>query len=216
MDLPIAAFVPVAALLIVVPGPDVLVVVRNAVLGRAAGVATVLGTLAGLAVHGAAAAVGLSALIAASATAFTALKLLGAAYLIYLGVQALWTTRSRPNRPETQRRAVSAVPTGEVPGGLPIRRAVRQGFLTNVLNPKVAVFFLAFLPQFVAPGAPVAASTALLATVFVAMTAVYLLLLVALTVHAAAVLSRPSLRRWLDRIAGTVLIGFGVRLAAAH
>lgn len=210
------AFVPVAALLIVLPGPDVLVVVRNAVLGRVAGVATVLGTLTGLLVHGAAAAVGLSALIAASATAFTTVKLIGAAYLIYLGVQAVWSTRSGRNRPEVQRQAVAASATGDLAAALPFRRALRQGFLTNVLNPKVAVFFLAFLPQFLAPGAPVARSTALLAAVFLAMTAVYLLLLVALTVHAAALLARPAVRCWLDRIVGSVLIGFGVRLATTR
>lgn len=173
-------------------------VVRNAVTGRTAGVATVLGTLAGLVVHGAAAAVGLSALIAASATAFTTVKLIGAAYLVHLGVQALRSTRSR-NVKEGRRQGDAAGSTGDPVAALPFGLALRQGFLTNVLNPKVAVFFLAFLPQFVAPGTSVATSTALLAAVFVAMTAVYLLLLVALTARAAALLARPAVPRWLDR-----------------
>ncbi len=210
------AFVPVAALLIVVPGPDVLLVVRNAVLGRVAGIATVLGTLGGLVVHGAAAAVGLSTLIAASATAFTAVKLLGAAYLVYLGVQVLWAARPRSSRRTGHLHTGETGPVEPAEGSLPFGKALRQGLLTNVLNPKVAVFFLAFLPQFVAPGSPVATTTALLAAVFVAMTAVYLLTLVALTAHAAALLARPAVRRSLDRVAGAVLVGFGVRLATTR
>ena len=204
------AFVPVAALLIVAPGPDVLLVVRNAGLGRSAGLATAAGTLAGLVVHGGAAVVGLSALIAASATAFTVVKVLGAAYLVVLGVQALWSSRPR-RAAEPSTGGVPAPGRGTEP--LPTRRALGQGFLTNVLNPKVAVFFVAFLPQFVPAGVPVTASTALLAGVFVAMTAAYLLLLVTLTVRAAALLARPAVRRWLDRVAGAVFIGFGIRLA---
>jgi threonine/homoserine/homoserine lactone efflux protein len=205
VDPSLAAFVPVAALLIVVPGPDVLLVVRNAVRERAAGLATAAGILGGTLVHGAAATVGLSALVAASATAFTVVKVLGAGYLVLLGIQALWASRRRPGAPGVDAPAAP----------LRVGRAARQGFLTNVLNPKVAVFFVAFLPQFVPVGGSVAASTALLAGLFAAMTAVYLPLLVVLTGRAAALLARPVARRLLDRVAGVVFIGFGVRLAAA-
>lgn len=212
MESSLLAFVPVAALLIAAPGPDVLLVVRNAALGRRVGLATATGTLAGLLVHGGAAVVGLSALLAASATAFTVVKVLGAAYLVVLGVQALWASRSRQASKRTGGDPVGGDRQAEL---LPARRALRQGLLTNVLNPKVAVFFVAFLPQFVPAGAPVAGSTALLAGLFVAMTAGYLLLLVALTVRAATLLSQPGVRCWLDRVAGVVFIGFGVRLATA-
>lgn len=203
---------PVAGLLIVVPGPDVLLVVRNAVLGRAAGLATALGTLGGLLVHASAATVGLSALVAASATAFTLVKLIGAAYLVLLGLQALWSTR--PMGIRTDLRGGGLNPARYGPPVRP-RMALWQGLLTNVLNPKVAIFFVAFLPQFVPAGDPTASSTAVLAAVFVAMSAVYLLLLVALVSRAATVLARPAVRRWLDRTAGAVFIGFGVRLATA-
>jgi threonine/homoserine/homoserine lactone efflux protein len=164
----LSTFVPVAALLIVVPGPDVLLVVRNAVLGRAAGLATALGTLGGLLVHASAATVGLSALVAASATAFTLVKLMGAAYLVLLGLQALWSTRPMDNRTGSYGEGRHA--SRQAPPVRP-RVALRQGLLTNVLNPKVAVFFVAFLPQFVPAGAPTASSTAVLAAVFVAMSA---------------------------------------------
>jgi threonine/homoserine/homoserine lactone efflux protein len=207
------AFVAAAALLIVVPGPDVLLVIRNAVRGRAAGVATATGTVLGLAVHGVAAAVGLSALLASSAEAFLVVKLLGAAYLVFLGVQSL---RAALRRPRAAEAAADVVPERGAAPLLTARMALRQGLLTNALNPKVAVFFLAFLPQFVPAGAAVVATTALLATIFAVMTAVYLLLLVGLTTYAAAVLARPAVRRWFDGLAGAVLLGFGVRLATTR
>jgi threonine/homoserine/homoserine lactone efflux protein len=202
------AFVPVAALLIVAPGPDVLLVIRNATRSRGAGVATAVGTVTGLLVHATAATVGLSALVAASAKAFMVVKVIGAVYLVLLGGLALWSSRrSAAARPDHHR------PNGTAP--LRPSAALRQGVLTNVLNPKVAVFFVAFLPQFIPAGSPTVTSTLLLAAVFITMTAGYLLLLVALTVRAAGVLARPTVRRWLDRLAAAVFIGFGVRLATA-
>lgn len=200
---------PVVALLIVAPGPDVLLVVRNAVLGRAAGLATRLGTLGGLLVHASAVTVRLSALVAASATAFTLVKLIGAAYLVLLGLQALWSTRpmNRTGLCGGGRHASRQAP--------PVRPRAARAADHNVLNPKVAVFFVAFLPQFIPAGAPTASSTAGLAAVFVPLSAVYLLLLVALVSRAATVLARPAVRRWLDRTAGVVYIGFGIRLATA-
>ncbi len=211
----LVAFVPVAALLIVAPGPDVLLVIRNAARGRAAGLATATGTVGGLLLHGTAATVGLSALVAASTAAFTVVKIGGATYLVLLGLRMLWSSRHRGaagDRMPGDGTAKGDTRAGAA-GSLPFRRALRQGFLTNALNPKVAVFFVAFIPQFVPAGAPVAASTALLAATFATMTAGYLLLLIALTVRAATFLNRPTVRRWLDRLAGAVFVGFGVRLA---
>jgi threonine/homoserine/homoserine lactone efflux protein len=203
-----AAFIPIAALLIVVPGPDVLLVVRNAARGRAAGIATAAGTVSGLLVHATAATVGLSALVAASAEAFLVVKVVGAGYLVLLGAHALWSNRRRT--PSSDRHSVDSRPPATP---LRMRVAFRQGMLTNVLNPKVAVFFVAFLPQFLPTRGSAAAGTLMLAGVFIAMTAGYLLGLVAVTVRAAGLLARPVVRRWMDRVAGAVFVGFGLRLA---
>jgi threonine/homoserine/homoserine lactone efflux protein len=209
----LAAFVPVALLLIIAPGPDVLLVIRNATRGRGAGVATAVGTVTGLFVHATAATIGLSALVAASAEAFLVVKAIGAVYLVLLGGHALWSSRQAAPMQQKHRRVTSS-PSVRTP--IRAQAALRQGALTNVLNPKVAVFFVAFLPQFIPAGSSTVASTVLLAAVFVTMTAGYLLLLVALTVHAAGLLNRPVVRRWLDRLAGAVFIGFGVRLATTN
>ncbi len=212
MDSSLIAFLPVAALLIVVPGPDVLLVVRNAVAGRTTGLATAAGTVMGLLVHVTAATVGLSALVASSATAFSVVKVVGAAYLVLLGLQSLWSSR-KTVRGDHGRGVSGPAPVG---ARTSLGSALRQGLLTNVLNPKVAVFFVAFLPQFVPAGAPTLQSTAVLGAAFVLMTSAYLLLLVAATVRAATLLARPAVRRALDRTAGVVFVGFGIRLATAE
>lgn len=211
MRSPLLAFLPVAALVIAFPGPDVLLVIRNASRGRRAGLATATGTVLGLLVHVTAATIGLSALVASSATAFTVVKLVGAVYLVLLGVQALRVGRSshQPQGSDGHLR---------VPGQEPVLSfgsGVRQGLLTNVLNPKVAVFFVAFLPQFLPADGQTLGGTAVLGALFVLMTAVYLLLLVAAVARAATLLSRPAVRRGLDRAAGVVFLGFGIRLATA-
>lgn len=135
----LGVFVAAALLLLVTPGPAVLYIVARSIHeGRRAGLVSVLGVHAGTLVHIAAAAVGLSALLTASATAFAAVKYLGAAYLIYLGLRRLFDR-------------TSAV-TGPVPAARSLRRAFVDGVVINVLNPKTALFFLAFLPQFVDAG----------------------------------------------------------------
>ena len=210
MESSLLAFVPVAALLIAVPSPDVLLVIRNAARGRRTGLATAAGTVMGLLVHVTAAIVGLSALVASSAIAFTVVKIAGAAYLVMLGVQALLASRKRSHASQSRGSGSAVVAPNSSLGS-----ALRQGLLTNVLNPKVAVSFVAFLPQFVPAGSSTLASTAVLGAAFVLMTVAYLLLLVAATVRAAALLARPAVRRGLDRAAGVVFIGFGIRLATA-
>src|SRR5688572_14854281 len=131
-----------ALVLIMLPGPDQALITRNALVGgRYGGLLTMLGGVLGLTVHAGAAALGLSALLLASATAFTVLKIVGAVYLLWLAVQMLWSaTRSR--RAPQAAAAIAA----------PVRRSayLRQGFLSNALNPKVALFFVTFLPQFLA------------------------------------------------------------------
>jgi threonine/homoserine/homoserine lactone efflux protein len=136
-----AVFVGAALALLVVPGPAVLYIVARSIhQGRAAGLASVLGIHVGTLVHILAATVGLSALVVSSATAFTAVKLLGAAYLVYLGIRTLLGRNG----------TVEAAPVGPTRGR---RRDFAEGIVVNVLNPKTALFFLAFLPQFVDPDA---------------------------------------------------------------
>jgi RhtB (resistance to homoserine/threonine) family protein len=204
--LPLLAFTVAAALLTITPGADTAMVLRTSTAdGPRAGVATALGICLGLLVWGVGAAFGLTALLAASALAFTALKWLGAAYLVYLGLRLLLRPRSS--------MAPGAAATAGRADGL---SAFRRGLLTNLLNPKVGVFYISFLPQFIPYGVNVAAFSLLLAAVHVALSLVWLCLLVALTVPLARVLSRPAVVRGLDRLTGCVFVGFGLRLALSE
>ena len=198
----LAIFALASFLLIVVPGPAVLyVVTRSVAQGRRAGLVSMLGVETGGLVHVAAAAVGLSALVASSATAFTVVKLAGAAYLIFLGVRRL-VARDEP------------LPEAQV-GGRSTRRLFAQGVVVNVLNPKTAVFFLAFLPQFVDPArGAVSLQFVVLGLIFVAVAVVsdgaY-----ALLAGTAGDWLRGSerVRRWLGRFSGAVFVGLGVTAA---
>jgi RhtB (resistance to homoserine/threonine) family protein len=200
------SFLPVAAVLIIVPGPDTALVTKNAVLhGRQAALGTALGVNLGLVVWTVAAALGLAAVVRASAVAFTALKLIGAAYLIWLGVQALRVAR---------RQSATGVAEGSVRarhlGGL---GGFRQGLASDLSNPKIAVLFTSLLPQFVAARAPTLMPFLLLGAIFVAMTLVWLCAYATLAARASATLQRPAVARALERFTGVVLIGLGVRLA---
>ncbi|MDQ3696029.1 MAG: LysE family translocator [Chloroflexota bacterium] len=200
------AFLGVAGLLVVTPGVDMVLVTKYVLVnGRGAAFAAMAGIMVG---HGAWAALsvaGLAALLNASATAFTALKLAGGAYLVYLGLVALWQSRDRD---ET---AVPAVPvTAErTTGG----RAFRQGLFANLLNPKAGMFYAVFLPRFVLVDDPVVLKTALLAFVFIAMVVVWLAWYIMAVGKMAGLLVRPRVRKWVDRATGTVLIALGPRLA---
>ncbi len=178
--------------------------VRNALRGRGLGVATSAGTISGLLVHTVAAALGLSAVLAASALAFTLVKVAGAGYLCWLGMRALLSAGSR--RAAHQDLSQSATP-------LPARLAFRHGLLTNVLNPKAPLIFLSVLPQFIPRGAAVLPRTLLLSMILVGLAGVWYLSVAALVASVQPVLSRLAVRRRLDRVTGVVLIGLGVRLA---
>jgi threonine/homoserine/homoserine lactone efflux protein len=198
----LAVFALASFLLIVVPGPAVLyVVTRSIAQGRRAGLVSMLGVEAGGLVHVAAAAIGLSAVIASSATAFTVVKLAGAAYLIFLGVRRLVARDD-------------ALPEVAV-SGRSGKRLFAQGVVVNVLNPKTAVFFLAFLPQFVDPAqGAVTLQFVVLGLIFVAVAVVsdgaY-----ALVAGTAGDRLRGSerVRRWLSRFSGLVFVGLGVTAA---
>jgi threonine/homoserine/homoserine lactone efflux protein len=186
------------------PGPDTLYILgRSMAQGRSAGVASALGISTGSIVHTFAAAFGLSALLATSAYAFLAVKLAGAAYLIYLGARMPF------------RRAPDAeIPSGFATSGF--AAAYRQGLITNILNPKVALFFLAFVPQFIDAGSP-AKFTAfvLLGLSFVTTGTLWCLCLAWMSSMLSRRLRKSrSLSDFLNRTAGAVFIGLGVRLAA--
>ena len=202
MAVALLTFLAAAALIIVAPGPDTLLVTRNVFRrGRRGGLVTAAGTVTGLALWSVAAALGLSALLAASEVGYNVARVAGGLYLIWLGVQTL---RSHGTAPAT---ATEAAP-------LPMHRAYLSGVLSNLLNPKIGVFFITFLPGFVPLGAPVGTTAALLGALFVVETALWLLVLVWLVGNGTGWLSRPGVRRWLDRVTGVVLIGFGIRVVA--
>ncbi len=200
-------FIAAGVLLNLTPGPDVLLIVSNALRsGARAGVMAALGICAGCFIHIIAAAVGVSALIAASATAFTVLKWIGAAYLLYIGVRALLSrSPTRLDLPQADAQPVA----------VDLRRVFWQGFATNALNPKVALFFLAFLPQFIGPQVQDKTTAFLLLGLLFDFNALWVCIGWAL---AAAWLARRlgAVQRslhWLDRVAGVMFIGFGLKLA---
>jgi threonine/homoserine/homoserine lactone efflux protein len=153
----------------------------------------------------AAAALGVAALIRASATAFSVLKLAGAAYLVYLGLQTIWLSR-RGHRPIGGAHDPRARRLGP-PSGF------RQGLLSNLANPKIAVFFTSFIPQFVSPGQSVVLNSLALGAIFNLLGVVWLVVFALLVSRAGGLLRRPKVKAALDRLTGLVLVGLGVRLA---
>ena len=201
MDGSIVAFIGIAALLTILPGADMALVAKVTLLdGKRAAFLASLGICAGLPVHAIASALGLSLILATSAEAFTAVKFAGAAYLAYLGIRTIRTSmRPAADPAVTATRAHS--PTA----------AFAQGWLSNVLNPKVALFYLTFLPQFISPGDNVLAKSLLLAGIHAVLGLLWLPLY-AYAIDRIGVMMRGA-RRWLERLSGAALIGLGVRLA---
>ena len=200
------SFVLVSAVVIALPGPDTALVVRNALFGgRRLALATSARGQLGLATWSLAAAVGVAAVLRRSEPAFTALKIVGALYLAWLGFQALrlaWSGRepdacTRPWRPADA------------------SRGVRQGFLSNLSNPKIAVFFTSFLPQFAPPAASFAVLLAL-GLLFCLMTLAWLCGYSVAVARAGDVLRRRRVRQALESVTGAVLIAFGIRLATSE
>lgn len=199
-------FLAVSAVVIAAPGPDMALVGRNALFGgRRVAVSTAVGVTLGLTVWSLAASVGVAALLRKSEPAFVALKIVGAVYLVWLGIQAL-RVAWKGHREEA---VVPAAGSRHRP-----RRALRQGFLSNLGNPKIAVFFTSFLPQFAPAGASFAALLSL-GLVFCLMTLVWLVGYGVFVAKAGDVLRRPRIRRVMEGVTGAVLIAFGVRLATA-
>lgn len=204
----LGAFLALAVVVIVTPGPDTALTIRNTLVGgRRAGVGTAVGVAAGQAVWTLAASAGVAALLVASETAFAVVKFAGAAYLVYLGVTALHgalTGRGATHggRPRAAREIAPSA-------------AGRQGLASNLTNPKMAAFFTGLLPQFAGDHATFAGLLAL-GLVFCAMTLAWLSLYSWVVARAGDVLRRPRPRRLVEALSGTALVALGIRLAGEH
>jgi threonine/homoserine/homoserine lactone efflux protein len=207
MIIDFAGFVAISALVIIAPGPDTAVVVRNAFrAGTRGAISTSFGVVLGLAVWTVAASVGLAALLRASEPAFVTLKLVGAIYLAYLGVRSLW---------DAVHRGAARRSSGEHAPPTPQRPLVslRQGLISDLGNPKIAVFFTSFLPQFVRGHHASFFPLLALGLIFCALTLTWLVGYSVLVARAGDLLRRGRVRRALDGVTGVVLIGLGIRIA---
>ncbi|MGH2996130.1 MAG: LysE family translocator [Gaiellaceae bacterium] len=203
----LTAFLGVSVLVIVTPGPDTALTIRNTLVGgRGGGVFTAVGVATGQAVWTLAASAGIAALLVASEPAFVAVKLVGAAYLVYLGAQALWA-------------ALGPAGTGQVAAHdcverrLPAQAAFRQGLVSNLGNPKMAVFFTSLLPQFLPDGGASFAGLLLLGLVFCSLTLAWLSGYAVAVAKAGDLLRRPRIRRTLEGLTGAMLVALGLRVA---
>lgn len=194
-------FLAIAVFVVVTPGVDTALVTKNALLhGRRAAILTAVGVNAGIATWTTASALGLGAVLHRSEALFTAVRLVGAAYLVVLGAQAVWWSWRRG-------RTVAAE------AAMSRRSPFVQGILSNLLNPKIAVFFTSFLPQFVAPGGPVLGQLLLLGALFNLLGVAWLVGCALFVSRVGDALRRPRVRAALERVTGCVLIALGLRLA---
>jgi RhtB (resistance to homoserine/threonine) family protein len=204
-------FLLAVVLLSVTPGPDTAYIVgRSVAQGRGAGVVSALGIAVGCLVHTMACAFGLTALLAASATAFTIVKFAGAIYLIYLGVRLILA------KPDSNAAASAEISAKAAPR--PLRQLFAQGFITNVLNPKVVLFFVSFFPQFVAADSPHKVPAFLtLGLVFIMMSTVWNGFVAWIAGSVTQRFSgKPGIKAWLDRGVGGAFVGLGIKLATSH
>lgn len=206
MDAQLLAFTGVAAGMVALPGADFTVVVRNALASRRSGVATALGVAGGLLVHTALAVAGLAAVLVTMPVLFRTVQLLGGAYVLYLGLSALYAVRRRS-------AATDGAPA-QAPGPPPkeLGRSLRQGFLTNALNPKAPVLFLSLLPQFVPDGQPPLPRTLLLAAVVVVLALIWFPAVALLVDRLGRWLRRPRTARAIEGGSGAALTALGLAL----
>ena len=196
-------FVIMSAMLILLPGPDTAIVTKNTLAGGSTkGIHTLLGTTCALLIHTLAAVAGLSAIIVKSAVLFSFFKYAGALYLVYLGVKSILSLRKSSLTEELSQD-----------NKYKNKSYFKQGFLTNILNPKVAVFFLTFLPQFVNTGSDPLAPFLLMGITYAVLTAVWFLLYIFLIDQISTFMKKPNTTKVLEALTGTVLIGFGIKLA---
>ena len=200
IDSEVLAFTAIAAVLALTPGADTMLVIKNTIRGgQSAGLITTLGILSGILLHALISAVGLSVILAQSAFLFHLIQTAGAVYLIWLGGKVLRSIRTQ---------AVSAI----ISPGKVRQDSYWEGLITNVLNPKVAIFYIAFLPQFISPGDPVLAKSVLLACIHNALSLLWLGGLAMAISSGRRWIEQPPVQFWLSGISGVILIGLGVRL----
>ncbi len=208
IDPQVLAFTLVAAVMTMTPGADTLLVVRNVLRGgRRDGFATMLGICSGLYAHALLSALGVSVILMHSATAFTILKIAGACYLVWLGIQSLRAARRIAAEPDLASAGA---------GRGPVIRSLREGFLTNLLNPKVIVFYLALLPQFIGPEDAVLQKSLLLAAIHFVEGILWFTLVSILVDRSRQFFMKPRQRRLIDAACGTILVALGLRLAWQH
>lgn len=203
------AFLAISLVVIATPGPDTAITVRNTLLGgRAGGVLTALGIASGQTIWAVATSAGIVALLTAAEPVFLAVKYAGAAYLVYLGIATLRSAFGSPAG------AADGMPASRAARPL-LHAAFRQGLISDLGNPKMAIFFASLLPQFVS-GPATFSAVLTLGVAFAAMTFVWLALYAALVAKAGRYLRRPAIRRAIEGVTGTLLVGLGLRIAAEH
>ncbi|WP_460270746.1 LysE family translocator [Bacillus sp. NEAU-Y102] len=198
-------FIIMSICLIILPGPDTAMAMKNTLIaGKVGGVKTVFGTCIALLIHTLAAVIGLSALIVKSALLFSIFKYVGALYLIYIGIKALLAVRNK-----------EGVDTNDISLNNENKHTscFRQGFLTNLLNPKIAVFFLTFLPQFLNPNHNTFIQLLVMGLTYLVLTAFWFAFYIFLIDKISAFMKKPKTQRYIQGLTGIVLIGFGVKLA---
>lgn len=197
-------FVLMCIFLIILPGPDTAIVTKNTLsVGKSGGLKTALGICCALLIHTSAAVLGLSAIIVKSAVLFSVFKYVGAVYLIYLGVKTVWSLRKKEEVSIEMNTKKQFENTS----------CFKQGFLTNILNPKIAVFFLTFLPQFVDAGSDTFIPFLLMGITYTVLTAIWFLLFIYLINQISAFMKKPKTQNLIEGFTGTILIGFGIKLA---
>ena len=204
----ISVFLVMCILLIILPGPDTAIATKNTLtVSRKGGLQTIIGSCCGLLIHTCAAVIGLSAIIVKSAYIFAVLKYVGAVYLCYLGIKTLWTLRTI----RTQSPVVDDV--GSIEHKYSHQSCFKQGFLTNVTNPKVAVFFLTFLPQFVDGNSGTFFPFLIMGLIYTALTLLWFIFYVYLLDRISAFMKKPSTKAVIEGLTGAILIAFGIKLA---
>ena len=210
-------FLGVVAVITILPGPDMALGIRNGVRGgRRATWLTGVGCLTGIAIWATASVLGLAAIITASQRAFDAVRVVGALYLAYLGLAALRSAITGREDSGGRLALTAARAQGERSVRVPARVWVRQGLVSNLLNPKIALLFITLLPQFVASGEPRTATTAELAGAFMLVSIVWWAVFSLAVGSVARLIARPAWRRGVEGAAGTVLVGLAARVLAAR